>query len=108
MVASYSLQVEAFKESQHEKSEAEIEKMGIFEDGNLDDGLFAQLTWYNDKEDMCALSASFPDVLFALDIRGEDYDGLDRVYFKGGRYQDDCVEIKYLPFNPKKLKDISG
>lgn len=108
MVASYNLQVEAFKESQREELEAEIEKMNVFRDGDLDEGFSAQLTWYKDTKEMCALSARFPDVLFTLDIKGEDYDGLDRVYFKGGRYQDDCVEIKYLPFDPEKLKDISG
>lgn len=108
MIASYNLEVKGFKESQREKLDEAIEKMDVFDDGDLDDGFFAQLTWYDDKKEMCALSARFPDVLFTLDVKGEDYDGLDRYYFKGGRYQDGCVEIKYLPFDPQKLKDFSG
>lgn len=106
-IASYNLRVKGFEESQREELEDAIEKMNVFHDGDLDDGFFAQLTWCDDKKEMCALSARFPDVLFTLDVKGEDYDGLDRIYFKGGKYQDDCVGIRYLPFNPEKLKDFS-
>ena len=43
------------------------------------------------------------NVLFTLGIVGADYDGEDRVYFKGGQYQDDNVEVIYHPFDPDKL-----
>lgn len=103
MYSNYSLDVAEYAESERTALEAEIDKLNVFTEGNIQDGYSAYDTWYDWRQDMRLLSARFPNVLFTLGIVGADYDGEDRVYFKGGQYQDDNVEVIYHPFDPDKL-----
>ena len=54
--------------------------------------------WYSDTEDMCKLSAVFPDVLFTLDGSGEEVGDIWRKWFKNGSlYASWSVDIKIPP-----------
>lgn len=59
--------------------ENEVEKIGIFGDGSVSDGWYANAKWYDYHEDMTLLSKKFPNVIFYLEgmektvkISGED------------------------------------
>lgn len=57
-----------------------------FDSGKDFDGLFNDsLKWYDWEEDMKAVSLSFPNVVFTLMGRGEEYDDLWKGFFYKGR-----------------------
>lgn len=57
-----------------------------FDRGEDFDGLFIyELKWYDWKDDMEKVSLSFPNVVFTLMGRGEEYDDLWKCVFYKGR-----------------------
>lgn len=59
---------------------AEVEKHGIYE--VLNDSL----KWYGHEDDMCKLSAMFPDLYFTLEGDGEESDDYWRKLFHNGEH----------------------
>lgn len=83
--------------------EDEIDKMGVFEWGSADDGYTGYLKWYDHSEDMCLLSARFPEVLFHLAGNGDDPEDLWEAWFLNGAMQYCPAKITYDPFDRNKL-----
>ena len=82
----YSLFVPSFDEGKisalrAKEIEAEIDKMNVFDDGELAWGLRCEAKWYDWESDMSLLSKRFPDVLFCLHGDGEDSDDKWDAYF---------------------------
>lgn len=73
---------------------AEVEERGIYM--VLEDSL----KWYNHEDDMCKLSAMFPDLYFTLEGDGEEFDDFWRKLFHDGQCIG-CVdgEIYYPEFD---------
>ena len=73
---------------------AEVEERGIY--AVLDDSL----KWYEHEDDMCKLSAMFPDLYFTLEGDGEEFDDFWRKLFHNGQCIG-CVdgEIYYPDFD---------
>lgn len=73
---------------------ASVEEHGIFR-------VFEEsLKWYNHEDDMCKLSAMFPDLYFTLEGDGEEFDDYWRKLFHDGQCLG-CVdgEICYPEFD---------
>lgn len=60
--------------------------------------------WYDHEEDMVRLSKKFPDVVFELHGEGEESGDIWVKYFKNGKKQVVKAELKFAPFDEKKLK----
>ena len=73
---------------------AQIEELGIY--AVLDDSM----KWYDHEDDMCKLSAMFPDLYFTLEGDGEEFDDYWRKLFHDGQCIG-CVdgEIYYPEFD---------
>lgn len=63
-------------------------------------------TWYDHEEDMAALSARFPKVLFTLHGAGENVDDRWKKYFMGGLIQRAPAQIAFDEFDEAKLCSI--
>lgn len=83
----------------------EIEKMSVFEDGNIQDAYYVNTTWYDHEQDMRLLSAKFPDMVFWLSGHGDDAEDIWDKYFIGGKMQACYAEIVRGEFDPTKLDD---
>lgn len=59
--------------------------------------------WYENEEDMRALSASFPGVLFTLRGKGQEAGDLWVKYFRSGKCQLAPARIEFDPFDEAKL-----
>ena len=59
--------------------------------------------WYDWKEDMAALSARLPEVLFTLEGAGDSPGDIWQAYFKGGLIQYWKANLECPPFSPDKL-----
>lgn len=88
-----------------EQIDAEVEKMNIFSDGNIQDAYTANTTWYDHEVDMRLLSEKFPSIVFWLSGVGEGYEDLWQKYFLNGRMQEAYAQIVYDDFDPGKLDD---
>lgn len=55
------------------------------------------------EDDIVAISASYPDVLFQLTVDGQESDDFWREYVKAGMTQTVTGEIVYPPFDPDQL-----
>jgi hypothetical protein len=66
------------------------------------------MKWYENEEEMGALSLKFADVVFLLEGKGEEENDLWRAYFLNGRVHICRAEItiKYDDFNPAKLAEV--
>lgn len=70
------------------------------------DGSGMTMTWYLCEEDMRALSARFPEVLFILDIVNVEEPGAsppERWCFKAGKVQKLTATIVFPDFDASKL-----
>lgn len=79
---------------------AEVEERGIYT--VLNDSL----KWYEHEDDMCKLSAMFPDLYFTLEGDGEEFDDFWRKLFHNGQ----CIgsvdgEIYYPEFDINYWED---
>lgn len=83
--------------------EKEIEKMNIFSDGNVKDAYYTNAKWYDHEQDMCLLSAKFPEVVFWLSGQGEGCEDLWQKYFFSGKVQEAYAHIVYDDFDVSKL-----
>lgn len=75
--------------------EEEIDKLCVFEGGDISCGYVGEAKWYDYQEDMRLLSARFPDVLFTLHGDGESGEDMWNTYFLSGRMQHCQAEIIY-------------
>lgn len=100
---SYSLSIDGADNNQRSILENEIDKMGVFEDGNIDVGFTAEAKWYECNEDMLLLSSRFPGVLFSLYGSGDASDDIWLHYFKSGRVMYDGIEVIYNDFDESRL-----
>lgn len=85
--------------------EKEIEKMNVFQDGNIQDSYYANAKWYDHEDDMRLLSAKFPDTVFWLSGSGDNCDDLWQKFFVGGRMQECYAQIVYDDFDASKLDE---
>jgi hypothetical protein len=80
----------------------------VFEDA-IDDNndWYGNAKWYEYDEDMCILSAIFPDVLFTLTGEGEDHFDNWRKWYRGGNLLDTWKAPEYkipeMPFSTTHL-----
>ena len=79
---------------------AEVEESGIYAVLN------ESLKWYEHEDDMCKLSAMFPDLYFTLEGDGEEFDDFWRKLFHDGQCIG-CVdgEICYPDFDINYWED---
>lgn len=59
--------------------------------------------WYEEEEDMRAISAMFPTIHFEIHGEGEDAEDLWDAHYLGGKRQYCHAKIIYDPFDPAKL-----
>ncbi len=59
-----------------------------------------EVKWYDWKEEMIALSAKYPDILFELTGVGEEYPDIWRYFFKAGKIQGGEAKISYPEYDP--------
>lgn len=64
---------------------------------------YANAKWYDHEKDMKALSSEFPEVLFTLEGRGEEWDDAWVKYFLGGKMQVCYAEITFPPLDEAKM-----
>ena len=83
--------------------EDEIEKLNVFEDGAIEDGLYGYAKWYDYDIDMRLLSRRFPGVVFYLEGDGENSDDLWGNYYMDGRAQYGALEVVEYPFDEAQL-----
>lgn len=83
--------------------ENEVEKIGIFGDGSVSDGWYANAKWYDYHEDMTLLSKKFPNVIFYLEGDGEDSEDIWGRYYFNGMVMYGAVVIERYDFDEKKL-----
>ena len=81
----------------------EIEKMKVFEYGDVDLGYYASAKWYDWEKDMILLSKRFPGVLFCLHGEGDSSDDMWNAYFFEGGFQFCPAVITYDEFDSSKL-----
>lgn len=67
-----------------------------------DDDELQEAKWYNVKEDVKEASKHFPNVLFVIDINGEEQGDIRRIYSYGATYED--VEAKIVIDTPAWAK----
>jgi len=82
---------------------AEIDKMGVFSQSDVEYGWYANAKWYDYADDMKYLSSKFPEVLFELHGAGEDQEDMWYAYFHDGREQHCPAVITYDDFCLSKL-----
>lgn len=64
----------------------------------------AEAKWYDCENDMYELSRRWPEVLFDLRGDGEETEDLWEQYWLNGEVQRNGIEIKWNPFERRKLK----
>lgn len=62
-----------------------------------------QIKWYNHEDEMRAFSKKFPEILFILEVNGEEEGDLSIKYFKNGKMQRADAVITYAEFDESKL-----
>jgi len=84
----------------------EIERLDVFDSGDVECGYLGTAKWYDYDKDMLLLSARFPDVLFELTGEGEEREDCWKNYYMGGRVMRGGIEIQvvYHDFDPAKLE----
>lgn len=65
---------------------------------------YANAKWYDWEKDMKRISEQFPDVLFTLDGRGEEWDDAWVAYFLNGKEQYCLARIEFDDFDESKLQ----
>jgi len=70
---------------------------------DLDGSCIDQTKWYNHEEEMKELSMMYPEELFRLSGKGEEYDDFWIEYYKKGKVQVCKGTIEYEKFNEDKL-----
>lgn len=83
----------------------EIEKMNVFDDGNIKDSYYGCAKWYDHEDDMRILSSKFPGIVFWLSGQGESREDLWQKFFVNGRMQECRAQIIYDDFDPNKLDE---
>ena len=58
--------------------------------------------WRESKSELTELSKKYPDVLFILDMFGEEPADIHRSYFHNGSHQEAVVTITYSEFEVKQ------
>lgn len=74
-------------ESKWEQLSEEIDKMNVFDDGDVHEGLSTYSKWYDCSLDMLKLSMLFPEFRFELHGDGEESDDFWIEYYIGGYSQ---------------------
>lgn len=60
--------------------------------------------WYDHDEDLKEFSKKYPELLFILNVEGEEPGDIWREYFKNGKMYSDKAEIIFPEFDESKLK----
>lgn len=84
-----------------------VDDLNLFDvSGSVEYGWPAYDKWYDHDDDMLAISARFPDVVFQLYGDGESSDDNWMNYYKGGRAQYGALHITVEedPFDESKLE----
>lgn len=68
-----------------------------------DDYLEESMKWYDYEEDMTELSILFPDVVFELNGKGEEFEDIWKQYFKSGKTQRYNAITSFDKFDETKL-----
>ena len=76
--------------------------------GHLLDGELGDMKWYDCFDDMCALSAKYPDWLFEIRGYGEARKDVWGAWFHKGRYYEKDARILWPAFYPAYLHDLPG
>lgn len=97
------------------KISAAVDKMTELEDAINDDNACSygslnsmvrgsdQIKWYDHEDEMRAFSKKFPEILFILEVNGEEEGDLSIKYFKNGKMQRANAVITYEEFDESKL-----
>ena len=92
-------------EHKMEAIDAEIDRMGVFDPGEIAYSRYTYDKWCEWETDMCILSSRFPGILFHLYGDGEATDDMWNAYFLNGKYQYCPAIITYDKFSADKLMD---
>ena len=71
----------------------------FWEDGTTKD----YVDWPNSNSDLSIFSQKYPDLVFQLDVEGEDNEE-SRTYFQNGKSHSAKIQKLYESFNPLVLK----
>jgi hypothetical protein len=63
-----------------------------------------ELKWYEHEEDMLKYSKTCPDILFAVEGRGEEHGDHWIKYFKDGQMQRCNAVVSFEEYDPQKMK----
>ena len=58
--------------------------------------------WYESESELTEFSKKYPDILFILDMFGEESGDIRRDYFHNGNHQEAVVTIAYSKFEDKQ------
>lgn len=83
-----------------ESGESEEADYALTDDGSTNESC----KWYEHEQDLLALSAKHPDVLFTLHGEGEEAGDVWRKYFLGGKVHAPKTRIVIPEFDPKELR----
>lgn len=83
--------------------ETEIDKMQVFDYGDVFGGYGGEAKWYDHDYDMQLLSLRFQNILFELHGNGESEDDKWNAYYLNGRVQFCPADITYPAFDPATL-----
>lgn len=97
-LTNYSLRVIGQTDVDHEEQIGEASTYGstyIFQE---------DCKWYDHEDDMRDYSKLYPELVFVLEGKGEDYDDIWIKYFKNGKMQSCYATISFEEFDETKLK----
>ena len=77
-----------------------------YRQGDVESGRYSYAKWEEFETDMCLLSRKFPNILFCLDVAGEDSRDLWKAYFINEMVQYCPAVITFDDFTPCKLKSV--
>lgn len=63
-------------------------------------------SWYDQNDDMLALSGKYPDLIFCISVEGYGADEYSHTYYKGGLLQHCPGVMIYPPYDESKLQPL--
>lgn len=105
-MTNFTLKARDVNEKDYAAIEKEVQRIRVFDSGDIEYGYMGTAYWDDADEDMKLLYARFPDVVFKLRGASGDYYIVWVHYYKGGRVMYDGLVVTVVenPFDERMLE----